>query len=354
MWVESLSLRDVRNIRAIEITLSPGLNVFVGENAQGKTSLLEAVGLIARGRSFRSDDAQAMIRRGASGLRAAARTRHAQQQSELAVEIGAAGRQFQVDGRAVAPREYRGRLEVAVYSSARLRLIQGSMKERRAFLDRGAAALWPSYQHALRGFERALQQRSAALVRRSGDLDAWEERLSALAGELRVRRAEYARRLTRAMEGGYRPHGERYAVTLDPAPLPAPASEAARLREELRARRREEQLAGRTLVGPQRDKVELRVDRQAAAEVSSGQARSLLLALTLATLAVYREERGTDAVALLDDLDSELDDGRGRAACARFSERGQALVTTAHPAWASALPGGAALFAVAAGQVRPA
>src|SRR5262245_24838426 len=134
MWVESLSLRDVRNIRAIEIPLSPGLNVFVGDNAQGKTSVLEAVGLIARGRSFRSDDAQAMIRRGASGLRAAARTRCAQlRDAELAVEISPAGRQFHVDGRAVPPREYRGRLEVAVYSSARLRLIQGSMKERRAF-----------------------------------------------------------------------------------------------------------------------------------------------------------------------------------------------------------------------------
>ena len=80
----------------------------------------------------------------------------------------------------------------------------------------------------------------------------------------------------------------------------------------------------------------------------------MLLSLTLATLAVYREERGAEAVALLDDVDSELDDCRGHAFCARVSERGQALVTTAHPAWANALPSGAAVFAVAAGEVRPA
>jgi DNA replication and repair protein RecF len=295
-----------------------------------------------------------MVRQGADGLRAAARTRNGQGQSELAVEIGPAGRQFQLDGRPVAPREYRGRLEVAVYSSARLKLVQGSMRERRAFLDRGAAALWPSYQQTLRGLERTLLQRNAALQRRAGDLEAWDERMSVLGGELRARRGEYAQRLTRAMAAGFRPHAEHYEVRPERSPQDGAAAEAGRLREELKGRRREELMAGRTLVGPQRDRVELTVDGRDAAEASSGQARSLLLSLTLATLAVYREERGADAVALLDDVDSELDDGRGHAFCARVSERGQALVTTAHPAWANALPSGAAVFAVAAGEVRPA
>lgn len=92
MWVETLQLRDVRNIRALELELSPGLNVFVGENAQGKTSLLEAVGLLARGRSFRSADSRAMIRRGTSGLRAAASARDAEARAELAIELDGDGR----------------------------------------------------------------------------------------------------------------------------------------------------------------------------------------------------------------------------------------------------------------------
>jgi DNA replication and repair protein RecF len=355
MWVEALRLRDVRNIRELEVELSPGLNVFVGENAQGKTSLLEAVGLIARGRSFRSGDSRAMIRRGTPGLSAMARARDAAGQAELGVELDAAGRRFQLNGRTVPPREYRGRLEVVVYSSARLRLVQGAMRERRSHLDRGAAALWPSYHETLRRFERTLLQRNAALARRASDLETWDERFSALAGELRVRRSDYARRLTRALEGGFRPCGERYAVGTEPDAAGQDATvETARIVAELRARRRDELHAGRSLVGPQRDAVTLSVDGRDAAEVSSGQARSLLLALTLAALDVYQDVHGAPAIALLDDLDSELDDARGRAVCTRFSEQGQALVTTAHPAFSGALADGARVFAVAAGEVRPA
>jgi len=353
MWVETLRLRDVRNIRELELQLSPGLNVFVGENAQGKTTLLEAVGLIARGRSFRAADSRTMIRRGESGLRAAATAREGAEPAELTVELDAAGRRFQLNGRAVPPREYRGRLEVAVYSSDRLRLVHGGMRERRAYLDRGASALWPSYHQALRSFERALQQRSAALLRRAGDLETWDERFCDLGAELRVRRNDYAARLGRALETGFRPNGERYGVRVQPGPAPDRAQERARLQQELQARRRDELGAGRCLVGPQRDAVELLVDGHDAGQASSGQARSLLLALTLAALDVYRAVHGAPAVALLDDLDSELDDARGRAVCARFDEHGQALVTTAHPAWTEGLPKGARVFSVTAGQVRP-
>jgi DNA replication and repair protein RecF len=353
MWVETLRLRDVRNIRALEVQLSPGLNVFVGENAQGKTTLLEAVGLIARGRSFRAADSRAMIRRGRDGLRAVATARNGSGPAELAVELDAAGRRFHVNGRPVPPREYRGRLEVAVYSSERLRLIHGGMRERRSYLDRGAAALWPSYHQAWRSFERTLLQRSAALQRRAGDLQAWDERFCELAAELRVRRGEYAARLSRALETGFRPNRERYAVSLEPTPLEDAGAERVRLVQELQARRRDELCAGRCLVGPQRDQVSLSVDGHDAAQASSGQARSLLLALTLAALDVYREVHGAPAVALLDDLDSELDDARGRAVCARFGERGQALVTTAHRGWTEALRSEARVFAVTAGEVRP-
>lgn len=351
MWVERLALQDVRNIRTLEIELSPGINVFCGDNAQGKTSLLEAVGLIARGRSFRSEDSRSMIRRGAPGLQAAATARGSGHETALLVELNGSGRRFHLNGRPVPPREYRGRLEVAVYSSERLRVAQGPMRERRAYLDRGAAALWPSYQQLLRQFERTLEQRNAALLVRSRDIESWDERFGALGGELRARRADYGQRLTAAMAEGFRPAGELYQVVVEPAGGDSRA-ETERLRGELRRLRGRELSAGRSLVGPHRDPVRLLVDAQPVEQASSGQARSLLLALTLAALDVYRAERGAPAVALLDDLDSELDDTRGRAVCARFGERGQALVTTAHAGWAAALDG-ARVFAVAQGQVTP-
>jgi DNA replication and repair protein RecF len=351
-WVQTLRLRDLRNIREARLELAPGLNVFVGKNGQGKTSLLEAVGLVARGRSFRTDDAQSMIRRGAPSLVATAAAAHDDREAELEVELGEGRRAFRVNGREVRPGEYHGRLDVVVYSSERLRVVHGTMRDRRQFLDRQAAALWPSYRAELRQFERVLSQRNAALDSRARDEDAWTERFVECGARLRVRRCAYAARLSAALEHGYRPAQERYEVRVQPA---AAAEESARtaLAEELGELGPRERAAGRSLAGPHRDPVELLLDgRDAADGASSGQARSLLLALALASLAVLCEEKGRAAVALLDDLDSELDEERAGALCAEVARRGQAWVTTAHPGWAESLRPLGRLFEVSGGAVR--
>jgi DNA replication and repair protein RecF len=352
VWVERLRVRDLRNIREARLELGPGLNVFVGRNGQGKTSLLEAVGLVARGRSFRTEDTASMIRRGAPSLLAAAAASQDEREAALEVELEPGRRAFRVNGREVRPGEYHGRLDVVVYSSERLRVVYGSMRERRQFLDRQAGALWPSYRAELRQFERVLQQRNAALESRARDEETWTERFVACGARLRKRRADYAERLTCALATGFRPSAERYEVKL----RPAPASEAEgqqQLAEELRQLGARERAAGRSLAGPQRDPVELLIDGEQAGEsASSGQARSLLLALALASLALLREETGRPAVALLDDLDSELDEERAGALCAEVARRGQAWVTTAHAGWAESLRPLGRIYEVSQGAVR--
>lgn len=350
-----MQVRDLRNIRDVSLELGPGLNVFLGRNAQGKTSLLEAVALLARGRSFRTEQAREAIRRGAARLAAGAEASNEQQSTRLEVEIAPQARRFRVNGQTVAPQAYRGRLEVVVYSSDRLRVIRGPMRERRQFLDRGAAALWPAYRQTLREYERVVGQRNRALVRARADLAAWSERLVVVGAALRQRRAEYVRRLRRQLEAGEPLAGERYQICLEPDHGEA-AKDVQReaLAAELSARRREEDRAGRSLAGPHRDQVRLRVNGEEAETSSSGQGRSLLLALTLASLALYQEERGTAAIALLDDLDSELDEERVYSVCRALAERGQALVTTAHAAWAERVAPLGQRFEVRAGSVRPA
>ena len=352
VWVERLRVRDLRNIREASLELGPGLNVFVGRNGQGKTSLLEAVGLVARGRSFRTEDTASMIRRGAPSLLAAAAAAQDEREAALEVELEPGRRAFRVNGREVRPGEYHGRLDVVVYSSERLRVVYGSMRERRQFLDRQAGALWPSYRAELRQFERVLQQRNAALEARARDEDAWTERFVACGARLRQRRAEYAARLTRGLASGFRPCAERYEVRI--APRPAGEAEGRQaLAEELGQLAPRERAAGRSLAGPQRDRVELLIDGQDAGEsASSGQARSLLLALALASLTLLREETGQSAVALLDDLDSELDEERAGALCAEVARRGQAWVTTAHAGWAESLRALGRIYEVSQGAVR--
>ncbi|HVR71066.1 MAG TPA: DNA replication and repair protein RecF [Vicinamibacteria bacterium] len=357
MWLGKLEVRDLRRIREVTLNMEPGLNVFVGRNAQGKTSLLEAVGLLARGRSFRTEDTRTLIRHGAAGLVARGRAHADGRSIDLEIELSQKTRRLKVDGREVAPRSYHGRLEAVVYSTDRLRVVRGPMRERRAFLDRSAAALWPSYRQALRDFERVLQQRNAALLAGTPDQAAWDERFLTLGGDLRQRRAAYVERLRQALRREpFAPAEERFDVGLgDRGEAAEGVAHRERLRREMDSVRREERRARRSLVGPHRDPVLLTVnDREAGEVASSGQARSLLLALALAALAVYREERGTSAVALLDDLDSELDEERSAALCREVARRGQALVTTAHPDWARRLGPPARLFEVEEGRVRAA
>jgi len=351
VWVRRLRIRDLRNIQDETVDLHPGLNVFFGRNAQGKTSLLEAVGLVARGRSFRTEDAPSLIRRGAGGLVARADAGE-EEAATLEVELQPGRRAFRVDGRDVPPREYHGRLEVVVYSTDRLRVVRGSMRDRRQFLDRQAAALWPAYRADLVAFERVLRQRNAALEARRRDEDVWTESFVARGARLRQRRALFAGRLTGALAAGFRPGGERYEVRV---PSEAASPEAARgaLADEIAAAQPRERAAGRSLAGPHRDAVELLLDGRDVAEgASSGQSRSLLLALALASLQVYREETGRSAVALLDDLDSELDEERAGTLCAEVARRGQALVTSAHPGWAESLRPLGSIYHVSGGAVR--
>ena len=348
-----IEVQELRVIRHAALELSAGLNVFVGRNAQGKTSLLEAVGLVARGRSFRTEETRTLIRRGAPALVARGVLQDAG--TRLEVTVSPTGRRLAVDGHEVAPGAFAGRLDVVVYATDRLRVIRGPMRERRQFLDRGAAALWPSYRRLIRDYERVVLQRNAALQGDSGGSEAWDERLGETGAQLRQRRGAYVARLGRALARGFTAGGETYAISLDPAPRESLDAERNALQSELAAGAAAERRAGLSLVGPHRDTVRLTIDGDEATQVaSSGQARSALLALVLAAAEVVREERGTRATLLLDDLDSELDEERTRALCERVARDGQALLTTAHPAWAERLDGLARRFLVEAGDVRPA
>ncbi len=356
MWVGSIEVRDLRNICHADVELAPGLNVFVGKNAQGKTSFLEAVALLARGRSFRTDDTPSLIRRGAPGLRSSGLAREGtQHERHLEVEVGTEGRRLRVDGQDVSGPSYHGQLEAVVYATERLKVVVGPMRERRLFLDRAGSALWPAYRRTATDYERVLRQRNAALERGARDLEAWTDQLIEAGANLRLRRSRYVERLRACLRRGLRLGNEEYDIHLTPEPAATDPDERARLREQIARSQIAERRACRTLVGPHRDVVRLDIGGEdATAGASSGQARSLLLALAVACLDVYKEERGTAPVALLDDLDSELDLERATQVCREVAAKGQALLTTAHPAWATALREHGKLFEVDQGTVRAA
>jgi DNA replication and repair protein RecF len=353
VFVRVLTLRDVRNLEEQTVELDPGLNLFVGPNAQGKTSLLEALGLLARGRSFRTDDLGEVALRGRREFEVRGVAARLDRETALGFQWTAEDRTFSVDHHKTTARDYHGRLEASVYSTDRLRVVHGPMRERRLFFDRAAASLSVAYRQDLRDYDRILRQRNAALESPRGDKRAWDERLVEVGGRLRARRHQYLSRINQALRTGYRPQGEGYEVLAEPLRAAEWTEERhqAHLGEEVEREAGRERGARRSLVGPHRDPIQLRVDAVDARTASSGQVRSLLLALTLATLRVYREQAAETAVALLDDLDSELDADRAAAVCRAMAEEGQVLVTTAHPEWGARLAGTGRHFRVCAGRV---
>ena len=210
-----------------------------------------------------------------------------------------------------------------------------SMRDRRQFLDRSAAALWPSYRgDAARVRARARASETRRSRRGARDEEAWTERFVACGARLRHRRAAYAARLTRgarARASGPRARATRCASC--PAPRRSEPDAQAALAEELRRRAPRERAAGRSLAGPAPRRGRAAARRPGRRRRAPRPARPAACCWRWRSRACgcYREETGRAAVALLDDLDSELDEERAGALCAEVARRGQALVTTRAP-----------------------
>ena len=344
--VGHLWLTDFRCLRDIDVELASGLTVLQGANGQGKTSLLEAIGWIARARSFRGVTDAMLVRSGASEAIVRAEVTTSGRQQLFEAEIRATGRNRILCNRQTVTRarDLHGLLRVTVFAPDDLTLVKGGPSERRDFLDELLAMLAARYDAARSDFERVLKQRNALL--RSGvrdeegrvTLDVFDEQLVLAGAELTRGRLRLLERLVPAVATAYetlaldqRPISAAYLSESSPVPLTAADADAIedQLRETLTRRRRAEIERGLTLVGPHRDELQLMIDGlDARYQASQGEQRTLALALRLAGHVVVRELAGAAPVLLLDDVFSELDAQRA-AALVRNLPPGQTLLTTA-------------------------
>jgi len=344
--VGHLWLTDFRCLRDIDVELASGLTVLQGANGQGKTSLLEAIGWIARARSFRGVTDAMLVRSGATEAIVRAEVTTSGRQQLFEAEIRATGRNRIFCNRQTVTRarDLHGLLRVTVFAPDDLTLVKGGPSERRDFLDELLAMLAARYDAARTDFERVLKQRNALL--RSGvrddegrvTLDVFDEQLVLAGAELTRGRLRLLERLVPAVATAYEtlaldqhPISAAYLSESSPVPLTAADADAIedQLRETLTRRRRAEIERGLTLVGPHRDELHLMIDGlDARYQASQGEQRTLALALRLAGHVVVRELAGAAPVLLLDDVFSELDAQRA-AALVRNLPPGQTLLTTA-------------------------
>ena len=356
MRLAQLWLTDYRCYEQAELELGPGMTVLTGGNASGKTSILEAVGWLARMSSFRGAPDVALVRVGAERafVRAevTAPTLDGPEPGggpvrQLEAEITAVGRnRVLVNRKPLArTRDLLGTLRVTVFSPDDLRLVKGGPAERRAELDELLVALSPRYYAARSDYERVLRHRNAWLKSwsRNDDpatLDVWDDQLTRAGAELIRGRLKLLERLEAPLAKAYADLAGAGAAdvagTYEAAWAPGEALDESRLDDvgpllaEAVARSRTADLERRiSLVGPHRDDWSLTVEaRDACRYASQGEQRSLALAIRLAGHAVVAEVAGAAPVLLLDDVFSELDDTRSAGLVARLPA-GQALVTTA-------------------------
>jgi DNA replication and repair protein RecF len=383
--VSGLRLVNFRSYCDAEVRFGPGLNVVVGENAAGKTNLLEAAWFVLRGSSPRTRRDEKLITWGERFARVELQldTPDAGVQQ---VDVGFApsqGKHVRWGGLEVTSLDdLRGRSQVFIFVPESLLLVKGSPARRRAHLDAFAAALDTRYAAAARDLQGILRQRNAQLgaVKNGADpaaLDPWDAQFARAAAELGRRRRDLVDELATGYAetaAALAPSGERFALKLV-AQLEGVGYDETALLDELRARRPGEVGRGLSLFGPHRDDLKfLEVgpesaktppasdgEREAGAGAaptatpvippvasgptcgpvelphggrdlrlfgSQGEQRAAVLALLLAEQRLAAARTGQQGPLFLDDVMSELDDSRRRLLVRMLGTAGQAIITT--------------------------
>jgi DNA replication and repair protein RecF len=360
-----LWLTDFRCYEEATLRFPPGVTVICGANAQGKTSLLEAVGWAATGKSFRGVPDSALVRAGRDTAILRAEVVDDERVQLLEAEIRASGRnRVQLNRNAVhRSRDLLGLMRVTVFAPDDLQLVKGGPSGRRDYLDDLLVVLSPRYEAARTDYERVLKQRNALLrggLRGEdavGTLDVFDLQLAAAGAELARGRVKLLERLVPAVADAYAElAGARTPITTDYEAEWAGQRFDGDLQQALldafASHRKAEVDRGVTLVGPHRDEWRLLVGgMESRTHASQGEQRTLALALRLGGHRLSGELTGSSPVLLLDDVFSELDDSRA-VALVEHLDAGQTLVTTA-----GAVPRGIApdrMLRVDAGHVEEA
>jgi DNA replication and repair protein RecF len=375
VFLSNVSLFDFRNYRELDLPLERSVTVLTGGNAQGKTNLVEAVAVAALARSPRTQQTAELIRFGQPQARVTCLVQRESGMEELDIRISAGGRpeqartskRFQVNGRARSATDMVGELRVVLFWPDDLQLVKGSSELRRRFLNTLLTQLERDHARALSEYQHLLEQRNALLkavrdgTQPASGLDYWTNRLATVGAAIMVERqrrvlelqpvaAAFHRELTddrEHLELLYRPSGARVGE----AP---PDAVAEQLRVAMARSRDEEVGRGQTVVGPQRDDLEVWLDgRESRLYASQGQQRTAILSLKLAELNYLAEATGEQPVLLLDDVMSELDQARRERLLAALEPGPQAMITAAD---LNDLPQSfldqAAIFHVEAGRIH--
>ncbi len=362
MFIFDLQVSNYRNYAHAAVRLGRGVNLFVGDNAQGKSNLLEAVYLLSTLRSSRASSDADLVRRDilqtefpVARLTCQVERSAGNLQLEVAV-VGRttdpshrAGKRVRVNGIAKRASEAVGQLAAVLFTTLDIDIVAGPPLLRRRYLDMMISQVDRGYLRAMQKYARVLVQRNGLLKRiqegaaAATELAFWDQELAHAGGIIMHARAEALGQLIlqtgihmERLTDGQESVGLTYKPALgglDEADCPIDDTEwTARTLRAFHDLRRREISAGTTLVGPHRDDIVIEINGMAAGGFASrAQQRTAALSLRLAEAAYLRRALGDDPVVLLDDVLSELDVRRRRGVLDYVDNFQQTLVTTAEP-----------------------
>jgi len=328
MPISLLEASAVRNLAQVRLNLSPGLNLIVGVNGSGKTSLLEAIHLLATGRSFRTTEVAKVIMTGADRLTVFGRGEREGSAWRLGVERSREGQStLKVNGaRVTSTAKLAEWLPLQVMRPESHRLVEGAPKERRRFLDWGVFHVEPLYGQRWQEYRRLLRQRNAALRLGGREISTWDRLLSTTGEELHKARSAYLEALRPFIDHYLEQFRVGLQVSVDLRPGWRQEQSLAEALERAKSRDREQQ---RTTVGPHRAELLIRADGIAARDrLSRGQQKVVVAALLLAQVRLLWERSEKVCTVLVDDLPAELDAERRWLILEALRESGAQVVVT--------------------------
>lgn len=351
MIVSRVKYRDFRNICDAELSFSPGVNVFLGNNAQGKTNALEGIYLMAAGKSFRTSKERELVRFGADSFEVELTINDSRREQFLSFKAYSAEsgkrRECCKNGvQSVRIAEFLGVFRAVLFCPEHLSIVKDGPAERRSFMDIAICQLRPMYLAALTRHNKILTQRNS-LLKQLGEgvgeralLEVYSEQLAREAAFIYSTRRRYIADLEKSVKlffeelSGVSEKNEvpelRFKNSLKNDMLSE--NEAFEAYERaLNANVGREIAAGASLYGSHKDDIEIFLNgREARMYASQGQQRSLALAMKLGEGEISKEYSGEYPVFLFDDVLSELDPARQRFLLSRLGER-QVIMTACTP-----------------------
>ncbi len=368
MQIETLSFENFRNLKKGELSLSKGINILYGDNAQGKTNLLEACWLFTGGKSFRGAKDKELIAFEQEKAILKMNFFAGEREQKAKIELGNR-RLLQLNGvNQKSPTAITGKFCAVVFCPSHLSLLSGAPEERRKFLDSAYCQLRPLFVKALSEYQRVLTQRNALLrsAKNGGVYDAqtenllsvWDGHLATVCAKLSLARNAYVKKISPKAEEIY--HGlsagkEKLSLSLltqigDIDGL-SPEQIRDRYYERIQNAHPQDLAVGHSTVGAHREDLLVEINGLSVKTFGSqGQQRSAVLALKLAEASLLKEVTGEQPVALLDDVMSELDVSRQDYILNHIHDW-QVLITCCDPATIERQTGGK-VFHIQNGEIH--